>query len=421
MQRFLVPTRVLLAHRDLAVVLFCNLFLGLAFAFVAPFYSIFGTIEVGMSNWTFGLFMTTTSVSGIVLSTVLARWSDTRFSRRSVLLVACAFGAAGYAGFAFVRSVLWLTVIGSVALGIASITFSQLFAYAREAIDLHGVPPEEAPLYMNIYRVVFSLAWTIGPAIAAWVMIRYSFRGTFLICAGLFILVFAVVWLFFPSRRPNAAGAAARVPLGRLLRRPDLLCYFSAFVLVFICGTMGIMNLPLMILHTLHGSQEQVGIAYSVAPFFEFPFLLLFGLLASRGHPGKLIRLGFVIAVAYYALLSLVHAPWEVYPIQVLSAAMVAVVSGIAITFFQDYIPNQPGTATNLYSTANRIGSTFGYLGFGTLTSLLGYRSVFLVCSGICAAAFLLLWLARKEHETEIGASGQTPGVSAGVHSSPSK
>jgi SET family sugar efflux transporter-like MFS transporter len=134
-----------------------------------------------------------------------------------------------------------------------------------------------------------------------------------------------------------------------------------------------------------------------------------------------LIRLGFVIAVAYYALLSLVHAPWEVYPIQVLSAAMVAVVSGIAITFFQDYIPNQPGTATNLYSTANRIGSTFGYLGFGTLTSLLGYRSVFLVCSGICAAAFLLLWLARKEHETEIGASGQTPGVSAGVHSSPSK
>jgi SET family sugar efflux transporter-like MFS transporter len=401
MQRFLVPARKLLAHRDLAVVLVCNLLLGLSFSFVAPFYSMFGTIEVGMSNWVFGVFMTTTSVAGIGISTVLARWSDTRFSRRAILMLGCASGAAGYAGFAYVRSVLWLTVIGSLALGIASITFSQLFAYSREAIDRHGVPQDEAPLYMNIYRLVFSLAWTIGPAMAAWVMIRYSFRGTFLICAGLFFLVLLIVWRVFPARPPAAMQAASRVPLTRLLRRPDLLCYFSAFVLVFVCGTMGIMSLPLMILNTLHGTQQQVGIAYSVAPFFELPFLLLFGLLASRRPAGPLIRMGFVIAVAYYAILSQVRAPWQVYPVQILSAAMVAVVSGIAITFFQDYIPNQPGTATNLYSTANRIGSTFGYLCFGSLATWLGYREVFLACACICAAAFFLLWLARKEHEIQ--------------------
>jgi SET family sugar efflux transporter-like MFS transporter len=399
MQRVLVPARTLLAHRDLTVVLVCGLFLGLAFSFVAPFYSMFGTIEVGMSNFTFGMFMTVTSVAGILISTVLARWSDTRYSRRAILMLGCASGMVGYAGFAYVRSVLWLMLIGSVALGIASITFSQLFAYGREAIDRHGVPPEEAPLYMNIYRLVFSLAWTIGPAIAAWVMIRYSFKGTFLICAFLFLLVFLTVWLFVPARPPMSVASAARVPLSRLLRRPDLLCYFSAFVLVFVCGTMGIMNLPLMILHTLGGTDTQVGITYSVAPFFELPFLLLFGLLASRGNPGPLIRLGFIIAVAYYSLLSLVRAPWEVYPIQVLSAAMVAIVGGIAITFFQAYIPNQPGTATNLYSNANRIGSTFGYLCFGSLSTWLGYRAVFVVCAGICAAAFFLLWLAREEHE----------------------
>src|SRR5208282_151739 len=118
MQRVLVPARTLLSHRDLAIVLVCNLVLGLAFSFVGPFYSMFGTIEVGMSNWTFGVFMTITSVAGIVLSTVLARWSDTRFSRRSILLLGCAFGVAGYSGYAYIRSVVWLTVIGSIALGI---------------------------------------------------------------------------------------------------------------------------------------------------------------------------------------------------------------------------------------------------------------------------------------------------------------
>ena len=64
MERILGPTRTLLAHRDLFIVLVCNLLLGLAFSFVTPFYSMFGTIEVGMSNWTFGIFMTITFHTG---------------------------------------------------------------------------------------------------------------------------------------------------------------------------------------------------------------------------------------------------------------------------------------------------------------------------------------------------------------------
>jgi SET family sugar efflux transporter-like MFS transporter len=248
--------------------------------------------------------------------------------------------------------------------------------------------------------LTLSLAWTIGPGAAAWVMIRYSYKGTFLVCAGFFLLLMMIVWFYVPARPPTVDASAARIPLFRLLRRPDLLCYFCAFVLVFVCMTMGIMNLPLMILQTLGGTQEQVGITYSVAPFFELPLLLLFGLAASKGgKPGPLIRLGVIIAVAYYALLSQVRAPWQIYPIQILSAAMIAILSGIAITFFQSYIPNQPGTATNLYTNANRVGSTIGYLCYGSLATGLGHRAVFLVCTGVCAAAFLLLWLSREEHE----------------------
>jgi SET family sugar efflux transporter-like MFS transporter len=398
MQKLVVPLRRLLRQPEFLIMILSNLVLGLAYSFVAPFYSMFGTIEVGMSNWAFGVFMTITSLSGIVLTTVLARWSDTHLSRRTVLLLACVCGAAGYAGYAFVRDILWLTVIGSLALGIASITFAQLFAYQRESLPRLGVAAAEAPLYMNIFRLMFSLAWTIGPALGAWVMIHYSYRGIFLVCAGLFLLLLLIVWRYIPARPPAAATTAARVPLTQLLRRVDLLCYFSAFVLVFMCMTMGMMNLPLMILRTLHGTEQQIGIAYSVAPVFELPFMVYFGVLASRGNPGRLIRLGLIIAIAYYALLYLVREPWHIYPVQILSAAMIAVVSGIAITFFQGYIPDQPGTATNLYTTANRIGSTLGYLSFGTLATNIGYRAIFLVCVAVCGAAFLLLWLAREKH-----------------------
>ncbi|HET7537521.1 MAG TPA: MFS transporter, partial [Candidatus Didemnitutus sp.] len=274
-----------------------------------------------------------------------------------------------------------------------------LFACAREALTRHGIPQSEAPLYMNIFRLLFSLAWTIGPAIAAWVLVHGSYEAIFLVCASFFVLLFIIVWFCIPARPPPAALAANRVPLSQVLRRPDLLCYFAAIGLVFLCTTMGMMNLPKMIVKTLGGSESQIGIAYSVAPVFELPFMFWFGVLASRSHPGRLIRLGVIIAVAYYLLLYFVRAPWHVYPLQILSAAMIAIVSGIAITFFQSYIPDQPGTATNLYTTANRAGSTLGYLFFGTLSQALGYRPVFLICAALCGGAFLLLWLAREKHE----------------------
>ena len=399
LKQLIQPWRRLLREPEMGILMLSNLVLGLAYSFVVPFYSMWGTVHVGMTNWEFGLFMTITSISGIVISTFLARWSDTHFSRRSILLLGCACGFLGYFAYAFLLNVILLTLIGSVLLGISSITFAQLFAYAREALGRYGIPQAEAPLYMNIFRLLFSLAWTIGPAISAWVMIRAKYEGIFLVCASLFVVLFAIVWFCIPDLPPTAAKSAAKTPLLQVLRRPDLLCYFAAIALVFICITMGMMNLPLMILHGLGGTEKQIGIAYSVAPVFELPFMFWFGVLASRGNPGRLIRLGVIIAIAYYALLSQVTQPWHIYPLQILSAAMIAVVSGIAITFFQSYIPDQPGTATNLYTTANRTGSTVGYLFFGALATSLGYRMVFMVCAAVCGAAFLLLWIAREKHE----------------------
>lgn len=398
MQVLIQPFSRLLAKREFVVLMISQLVLGMAYSFVVPFYSIWAIEHVKMSALGFGLFMTITTVSGIVISTALARWSDTRFSRRAILLLSCAFGAAGYTGYALVDNALWLTVIGSVGLGISSISFAQLFAAAREEVGRDGIPDVEAPLYMNIFRLLFSLAWTIGPAISAWVMVKAEYMGIFLVCSSLFVVLFGIVWWWIPARPPPAAHAAKRTPLSKVLRRVDLLCYFAAIALVFVCITMGMANLPLMILHTLGGNKEQVGIAYSVAPVFELPFMFWFGLLASRGHPGGLIRTGVIIAIAYYLLLFFVRAPWQIYPVQILSAAMIAVISGIAITFFQSYIPDQPGTATNLYTTANRTGSTVGYLLFGTLVEAIGHRGVFIVCASLCAVAFLLLWLAREKH-----------------------
>ena len=147
------------------VLLGCNLLVGLAFSFVSPFFSMFGTIEVGMSPFAFGVFMTVTSLSGIAISTLLARWSDTRLSRRTVLLLGGITGALSYVGYAY-RARRRVADGRSAACSVASprSRSPQLFAYARDLLARSDIPPElGAPLYMNVFRLFFAVSWTAGP------------------------------------------------------------------------------------------------------------------------------------------------------------------------------------------------------------------------------------------------------------------
>ena len=366
--------------------------LGLAYSFVRPFLSMFGTLEVGMTPWAFGVFMTVNSLSSIAIGTVLARWSDTHISRRSLLLLGSACGALGYLGYAMVRDVVGLMLIGSTLLAVSAITFSQLFAHARESLARSNVAAQETPLYMNVFRLFFALSWTVGPAIASWVMLFYSYRGTFLVAAAVFVLLLLLVFRFVPARPPPAAtDRTVRQPLHRALRRPEIMLSFAAFVLVFAASTLCTMNLPLFVLKSLGGDARHVGIIFSLAPIFELPLMFYIGLLASRGHQDRIIQMGVAIALVFYALLALVQAPWHIYPLQILGAATTASTSGIAITYFQNHLPGQAGTATNLFASAMSAGSTAGFLLFGLLAANLGYRAIFVLGAALCAVALGLL------------------------------
>jgi SET family sugar efflux transporter-like MFS transporter len=282
-------------------------------------------------------------------------------------------------------------------LGVSSVTFGQVFAYARDLLTSRGIEKRDFPLYMNVFRLAFALSWTVGPACAAWMMTKYSFEGTFLFASALFLSFSLSVALFVPHVRPaqRSQSSAPVVTLRKTLAEPTLLAHFVAFAGFFACATMAMMNLPLLILNTLHGTETQVGWAFSVAPVFELPFMFYIGLLATRIEHGFLIRVALGIAAAYYLGLALVTDPIQVYPLQILGALIVAVMSGVAITFFQNFLPDQPGTSTNLYVSAQRLGSTLGYLLFGTLMGATGHRTIFAVCSLGAFFCFTLLFLAR--------------------------
>lgn len=397
-RQILRATRRLLGQRNLRVVLACSAVLGLAVSFVLPFLSLFGTHEVNMSLAGFGAFMTATTLFNIALSTWLAHRFDAASLRRPLLLLGSACGALGYLGYAFTREIWLLFAIGALVLGVASITFSQLFAYARELLDGTEIPKHEAPLYMNVFRMCFALSWTVGPALSAATLQRWSFVGLFSAASLLYVLFFLLVLSFVPGAprgptpppTPSKPAPAAEPSALRTPWNASLIGWFSAFVLVFAAHNMSLSNMSLLVLEVLHGDESHVGVIFSLAPLFELPFMLYFGLLATRIDSARLIRVAIGLAVVYYAALSSVRTPAQIYPLQFLSAAIVSVTSGVAITFFQNKLPGRFGAATNLYSNASRIGSTSGYLLFGAMATAVGHRGVYLVCAALVTLALLL-------------------------------
>lgn len=397
MERFLAIFRSVVRQPGFAGLLAANFALGLAYSFVLPFMSMWGTLAVKMTPFAFGMFMTITSVSATVLSTLLAHWSDTQVARRTMLIIGGIGGVLGYWGYAYVQNPIALTIIGSIALGVASACFSQLFAHVRDELSRPENSAADQPFLMSLLRVFFSLAWTVGPAIGAIVMVHYSYRGIFLAAAGLYFVFLLGVFRFVPHRPHTAATREApRESLGRVLARPVILAYFIGFVLLFAAFTMNMMNLPLLVTQQLGGTETQVGIIFGIAPVVEMPLMLWFGRLASRGHQVALIRFGVAIAVCYFFALTFVKAPWHIYPMQLLSAASIAVTTNIAITFFQDLVPGQTGVATTIYSNSFSVGGLLGYFAFGALLEPTGHRGVFVACTALSVVTLVIVMLHRQ-------------------------
>jgi hypothetical protein len=132
-------------HGQLGALLVATLLLGNAASFVVPFMSLWGTGHVGMTSLGFGLFMTSTSLSSTVAQP----------GHRTLVRDGCdapqgaapggSAGILGYAGYATIDQPWLLALLGAAGVGLASSSFPQLFAHAREGAPPRRVNPRRSP------------------------------------------------------------------------------------------------------------------------------------------------------------------------------------------------------------------------------------------------------------------------------------
>ncbi|MDP0499348.1 MAG: sugar efflux transporter [Verrucomicrobiota bacterium JB022] len=389
----LVPvTRNLLRQPYLPGLLASTFALGTAFSFAAPFMSKWGLEEVGMSPTGFSLFMTLTSVSAMLTSVILGGLSDTAFSRRQMLIVGSLGGCLGFLGYALIREPIALAVVGCSLHALASICFAQLFSHVREIYQGGGKPNESSTFTMSVVRVCFSFSWTVGPAVGALMLVNFGFEGLFIAASCLYGFFLLGVLRYVPHR--ERIKPTQKPPPGavwRNLKHPSLLRCFVVFAVVFAANAINMMNLPLALTRSLGGSERDFGIVFGIGPVVEIPLMLWFGHLAGKGYQLPLIKLGVGITLAYFVGLSFASAPWHVYLLQVLSGAAFAILTNVAILFFQDLMPRQVGLATSVFSNAQALGSLIGMFTFGFIVEAVGHQGAFVVCAGITLAALALI------------------------------
>ena len=176
------------------ILIFCS---GSSLAMILPIMSLFLTNEVGVNDFQLGLFFTCSSIFGIFVSQVIARFSDERISRRLLIMLGYFAGALMALTYIICPKYEAIITIGIIFSSISMIATPQVFALAREyALFKYG----DALMFTSYIRAVFSLSWVIIPPFTYFLFTQYGSFGSFSMAIGLFVTAVAVTFFTMPAK-----------------------------------------------------------------------------------------------------------------------------------------------------------------------------------------------------------------------------
>lgn len=346
---------------------------GIAGALQTPTLSIFLTDEVHARPAMVGFFFTGSAVIGILVSQFLARRSDKRGDRKSLIVFCCLLGVLACTLFAWNRNYFVLLFVGVFLSSFGSTANPQMFALAREHADKTG---REAVMFSSFLRAQVSLAWVIGPPLAYALAMGFSFTVMYLSAAVAFIVCGVMVWLFLPSMQKELPPATGTVEAPRRNRR-DTLLLFVICTLMWGSNSLYIINMPLFIINELHLPEKLAGVMMGTAAGLEIPTMLIAGYFAKRLGKRFLMRVAAVGGVCFYAGMLMAHSPAILLGLQLLNAIFIGILGGIGMLYFQDLMPGQAGSATTLYTNTSRVGWIIAGSVAGIVAEIWNYHAVF--------------------------------------------
>ncbi|PNY80006.1 sugar efflux transporter [Deinococcus koreensis] len=384
----LLPTLIRAPHfLGLAASVF---FLGFGVSLAAPFLSLYGVNQIGMTPLQLGLFLTLNAVSAVLISTRLARWSDRLNDRKPLVLVTLGLGAVGHVALGLTESYLGVLLIGMAMLGTGAAAFPQVFAFART--QLKDLPGDLAERSQTILRSMFSLAWVVGPGLGAVALARFDFAGVFFLAALCLALAALPIVLSRAGHRANSATqAVSSGPHKPATPARPLPWVAVAFVLYGMSMIMAMNMFPLFITKTLGGTTGEVGFLVSLCALLEIPIMLALVTLRRLPSVEWLVKGAMGLFVLHFALMALAQEMTLLVVTQVIRSLVLAILAGLGMTYFQQLMPGRVGTATTLFSNTMNVGGMLAGIVSGAWAQAFGYREVYVLCAALTFAAWAVM------------------------------
>ncbi|MEQ1902364.1 MAG: MFS transporter [Devosia sp.] len=387
---------------SIAILGACIFLTGIASAAVTPYRGIVAIDGLGMANGTYALVLTLASIGAAIGSVALGFLSDKIADRRRLVLFCAVLGALAYGLIWLVPTQFAYIVAVCAILPFGTALFSQTFGYARTYLDQNKDP--RAEFKISVLRSLFTAAWVVTPPIAGWVASSHSVLDVFLVATIAQIACIAMIgFLLFspnakvsrPAQGRDTSAEGAPFPLDRLIGTIGVAVLRIAIVV-------NLTVFPLVVTNDIQAGLGELGLAARLAAALEVPFMLLWGLAATRWPKEPIMIFNGLIFAVYLGGMSLARNFQDVLLLQGLNAIATAALLSITISYVQEAIRGRVGLSTSLIDV---MGVTAGFASAGLFAWLAkpdSYADVLLasaVVSVVGAGLVALSWVLKRRRE----------------------
>ncbi|OOH91250.1 MFS transporter [Pasteurellaceae bacterium 15-036681] len=372
---------------------------GLAGALRIPALTVFLHNEVTSDPMMVGLFYSINSLVSMILSQIVAHFSDRYPNRKLIISLSCLMQVFGCLLFAFNRDYYVLLILGTLIMGLGSSVTSQLFALSREYSKAQN---RDTPMFNSVLRAQLSLAWIVGPPLAYFLSDQLGFTFMYSAAATIFAVSIIIVLLMLPqvvssdTKFANSLEDEQIREEGITSNRNSVILLSLACLLVWTCNSMMFINMPIYLSETLGLSNRLAGLMMGTAAAIEIPVMLIAGYFTRFISKKTMMLIGIIAGICYYFGLALATTEWQLIAIQLFNGLFIGILASIGMIYFQDLMPYKMGTATTLFSNTGSASWIIAGQLAGLMASHLGYHSTWYLAMGLCVVAFGFMWLVRK-------------------------
>ncbi len=345
-----------------------NLAIYLVFYGFAPTLPIY-IEKFGGSSAIAGLAMASLTLAA-VFSRPVAGWALDKYGRRLLFLGGLLLFLLPSILYAFMVPVTFLILLRFVqglGWGVAN--------NSSWTVSSDIIPPERLGEGTGFFSSTLSIAMAIGPAIALWLIARYSFEVLFWLCSLLLVAAIILAAMIKYPRIERQAANAKAVFVEKTVLRP-------ATAMLFV-GIAYSAQLSFISLYAIQQGMASAGLYFSAFALSTLVFRPVSGLIIDRkGDRGYdlVVLIGCLATIAAILVLTMLGTPLHLF--------IGGFFYGLGFGFIQPTIlaqsvrrvsPDRRGGANATFWTAFDIGVASGSTGWGFVANAAGYSLMFLL------------------------------------------